>query len=459
MREHRQSTVDSRQSTVDSRDTAVVDDAAAGPADLVELVALLETVSERIDDLDALSGGSPSAAEDRTIQRTRAHLARDEARQVRADVGEVRQRARALAGLAASLRATSAHLVGHRHRPDPGVLTALRAAQDTRSTLGREGGGPARLAELARSVTHGVRWAQIAVPSRHGVVCASSGELPVAVVRALEDGPRAAVLADGEPVSTDDGDAHWPLSVGGDGDVRSVLVLPLGDRLSQGGPSRGAGGPSRGALVLAAAERGAFDPGTREAATLLARSATTELLARDDVPPPDAVEARDVLDGVCAVLRHHLRLDQDAVVGLLLETARVAGEPVLVVAHRLLDTLVLPPGRADPSDDGPATLRRAVAHMERHAVEDIGLDDITAVAGVGSRALQQVFRRHLDTTPLEYLRTVRLDRARAELRAAGPASGATVSGVAARWHFTHPGRFSVLYRERYGENPSVTLRS
>lgn len=29
--------------------------------------------------------------------------------------------------------------------------------------------------------------------------------------------------------------------------------------------------------------------------------------------------------------------------------------------------------------------------------------------------------------------------------------------IAARWGFTHFGRFSKLYRDRFGESPSVTL--
>jgi AraC-like DNA-binding protein len=56
-----------------------------------------------------------------------------------------------------------------------------------------------------------------------------------------------------------------------------------------------------------------------------------------------------------------------------------------------------------------------------------------------------------------YLRLVRLREAHLELLAADPAGGATVTGVAARWGFFHPGRFAHYYREVHGCSPYRTL--
>jgi AraC-like DNA-binding protein/anti-sigma regulatory factor (Ser/Thr protein kinase) len=103
-------------------------------------------------------------------------------------------------------------------------------------------------------------------------------------------------------------------------------------------------------------------------------------------------------------------------------------------------------------------VRRAVAFMEEHAGNDIGLADIAAAAGVGARGLQLAFRRHTDTTPLEHLRRVRLERAHRDLLAARP-TGATVGAIADRWGFPHHGNFSTLYLRTYGCSPSMTLRS
>ena len=80
-------------------------------------------------------------------------------------------------------------------------------------------------------------------------------------------------------------------------------------------------------------------------------------------------------------------------------------------------------------------------------------------AGVSVRSLQAQFRHDLGQTPTAYVRNRRLERARADLADAAPGSGVTVTDVAARWGFTHFGRFAATYRARFGETPSHTLRS
>ncbi|SDC23421.1 Helix-turn-helix domain-containing protein [Geodermatophilus telluris] len=112
-----------------------------------------------------------------------------------------------------------------------------------------------------------------------------------------------------------------------------------------------------------------------------------------------------------------------------------------------------------PGVVAPAAVRRAVAHIEAHAHLPLRLDEIAAAAGTSARALQYGFRRHLDTTPLGYLRRVRLEGARRELRDADPARGDTVAAVARRWGFAKPDRFAAAYRSAYGVPPSHTLRT
>jgi len=108
---------------------------------------------------------------------------------------------------------------------------------------------------------------------------------------------------------------------------------------------------------------------------------------------------------------------------------------------------------------GPDTLRRAVAYVEDHAHLDIGISEIAAAARATPRAVQYLFRQHLETTPTGYLRRVRLDRAHADLVAAAPSSGATVTEIAMRWGFPHPGRFAASYKAAYGRPPRATLTS
>jgi AraC-like DNA-binding protein len=121
------------------------------------------------------------------------------------------------------------------------------------------------------------------------------------------------------------------------------------------------------------------------------------------------------------------------------------------------NTAVTPATAGDSRDARPATLRRAVAFIHEHAREDITIADIAAGARVTARALQLTFRRHLDITPMEYLRRVRLESAHRELQAADPAAE-TVTAVAYRWGFASPSRFTARYRDTYGILPSQTLR-
>jgi transcriptional regulator GlxA family with amidase domain len=113
--------------------------------------------------------------------------------------------------------------------------------------------------------------------------------------------------------------------------------------------------------------------------------------------------------------------------------------------------------RAGGSD--PSAVRRAAAFIDEHAGDPIGITEIAAAAGLGARTVQEAFRRHLDTTPMTYLRKVRLDRAHRDLQQADPDGEVTVADVAARWGFAHHGRFSAAYRAQFGCPPSRTFRS
>ncbi|MEU6820477.1 helix-turn-helix transcriptional regulator [Streptomyces atriruber] len=111
----------------------------------------------------------------------------------------------------------------------------------------------------------------------------------------------------------------------------------------------------------------------------------------------------------------------------------------------------------DRRDARPATLRRAIAFIEDRADSQISAADIAAAARVSQRALQYAFRHHLGTTPLGYLRQVRLAQAHRDLMAADYGTGVTVTGIAARWGFLHPGRFAADYRRAYGRSPRQSL--
>ncbi len=114
--------------------------------------------------------------------------------------------------------------------------------------------------------------------------------------------------------------------------------------------------------------------------------------------------------------------------------------------------------RSLPTRSGRPAVRRSLDYIEEHLAEPITLADLVRATGMSSRSIQTGFKEDLLTTPVAYIRERRLDKVRAALMSAVPGEGITVTEVAERWGFSHLGSFSVLYREKYGESPSQTLR-
>ncbi|MDH3614087.1 MAG: helix-turn-helix transcriptional regulator [Gammaproteobacteria bacterium] len=100
--------------------------------------------------------------------------------------------------------------------------------------------------------------------------------------------------------------------------------------------------------------------------------------------------------------------------------------------------------------------RLAQEYIEAHYSEAVHVEDLCRVTGVGVRTLQRCFREYFNLTVSDYLKTVRLDSARRELVAAHPTE-TSVTRIAMRNGCTHLGRFSVEFRERFGQSPKETL--
>ncbi|WP_296377309.1 AraC family transcriptional regulator [Pseudonocardia sp.] len=103
-------------------------------------------------------------------------------------------------------------------------------------------------------------------------------------------------------------------------------------------------------------------------------------------------------------------------------------------------------------------IRNTLDYIETHLSERITMTDLAVNAHMSIRAIQQGFHDELGTSPMLYLRDRRLERARGDLTDAVPSDGVTVTEIAQRWGFNHLGSFAVLYRKRWGESPSETLR-
>ncbi|MEU8895725.1 AraC family transcriptional regulator [Nocardia sp. NPDC048505] len=114
--------------------------------------------------------------------------------------------------------------------------------------------------------------------------------------------------------------------------------------------------------------------------------------------------------------------------------------------------------QSGPGAVGASALGRAVDYLHSNPAQPITVTELAAHAGTSVRALQHAFRNKYQRTPLEYLRHLRLHRARQDLLAATPSDGLTVARVAARWGFGHQGRFAEFYAREFGHSPKQDLR-
>lgn len=120
-------------------------------------------------------------------------------------------------------------------------------------------------------------------------------------------------------------------------------------------------------------------------------------------------------------------------------------------AHTYSDALLRPQSTA-----APFYVRRAEAYIEAHFTEPLSLADIAAHAGVSARSLQNGFQNFRSTTPMAFLRALRLRRAHEILLLSDPKT-VTVTEIALQCGFGHMGEFATAYKRAFGETPRQTL--
>ena len=103
------------------------------------------------------------------------------------------------------------------------------------------------------------------------------------------------------------------------------------------------------------------------------------------------------------------------------------------------------------------TLKRVGEWAADSPEQTLNLLELSRVAGVSLRQLQQTFKAYTGMSPSHWLRLRRLNSARRELLKRSPAD-TTVAEVAMNWSFWHLGRFSSSYRAMFKELPSETLK-
>ncbi len=103
----------------------------------------------------------------------------------------------------------------------------------------------------------------------------------------------------------------------------------------------------------------------------------------------------------------------------------------------------------------PRHVKRVQDYLRANVSEPVTADQMAAVAGVSLRSLYAGFKDYCGVSPMQYLRTLRLDGARQALLNQPEVN---VASIAMHWGFGHLGRFSTDYKARFGESPSQSVR-
>jgi AraC-like DNA-binding protein len=139
----------------------------------------------------------------------------------------------------------------------------------------------------------------------------------------------------------------------------------------------------------------------------------------------------------------------------------VLGDPraAALLEENALESLLMNT-RVDPSSAFARSrynvARKAYGYLQDRADDVPSIREICAATGASYATLERGFRETYGMTPKAMMTAMRLSGARRTLLHPGPAT--TVTTVALRWGFVEFGRFSALYRQRFGEVPSETLR-
>lgn len=104
----------------------------------------------------------------------------------------------------------------------------------------------------------------------------------------------------------------------------------------------------------------------------------------------------------------------------------------------------------------PGIVRRAEEYMRAHLSESVTITDLLLLCSCSRSVLFAAFKNARGYTPMEFLTEQRLQSAREKLLR--PYLAKSVSSIALECGFVHLGRFSGLFRSRFGESPSETLQ-
>jgi len=160
----------------------------------------------------------------------------------------------------------------------------------------------------------------------------------------------------------------------------------------------------------------------------------------------------------------HARSTLFAVMNALDQNPELLANPLIAANYEdlLLGTFLSLPSNysKDILDPGkkssvPLAVYNAEEYMASYAASPISIADVLTHTGCSRKSLFANFRKYRGYTPGEFLANERLGLAHGRL--SDPGESDSVTSIAYASGFSHMGRFSKVYRKRYGVLPSETL--
>jgi AraC-like DNA-binding protein len=152
---------------------------------------------------------------------------------------------------------------------------------------------------------------------------------------------------------------------------------------------------------------------------------------------------------------HDLSSDSSA-----LSDPAVAGHAERLLVMLLLRSLRRPEVRAigDAAPQvAPYYIRRAEQYVAEHYMQPVEIADLESATGVSARTLYYGFKQYRGASPMKYLKSVRLMRARRRLLEA-QTHGGRIGEIATTVGYDNKSQFARDYKCYFGESPTATLR-
>jgi AraC-like DNA-binding protein len=134
------------------------------------------------------------------------------------------------------------------------------------------------------------------------------------------------------------------------------------------------------------------------------------------------------------------------------------------MVYRMLAAILIPELRLNDSlkqlqsrkQDGQDRFTDLIAYIEAHVHQPLGLEQLERRSHYSRRTLQYTFQQRLGCSPSQWIRSVRLERAKANLQ--HPQPGDSVTRIAKACGYRSLNLFSQDFQQRFQVKPSELLR-